>query len=110
MNLQATALLALAASACGAREAPAAGAAASASGGLPTEVQAFFAPRQPCDQCIAGLVFSRTARVLHGQDGDAAGDEILGFVDAGHGCSESLALSSRRSAQASRLADGLRSR
>lgn len=49
MNLLATALLALAASACGAREAPAAGAAASASGGLPKEVQAFVARRQQCD-------------------------------------------------------------
>lgn len=48
IHLLATALLALAASACGARETPTP-AAASAAGGLPKEVQAFVARRQQCD-------------------------------------------------------------
>jgi len=58
---------------------------------------------------IARAVLGEAARVRNGQERDAHRDEGAGFVDAAHGV-RSLCCRARRSAQASALAAGLRSR
>ena len=62
----------------------------------------------PVHKGLAGFVIRQPAGVADRQHGDAHGDKIAGVVDTAHVFN--LAFRVNRSAQASRLAAGLRSR